>query len=965
MYKNYSKKYAYKPCRIIYYNSGRYTFFETNLDKNTILFGNNNAGKTSFLNGLQFFLLPEINLRKLHEKFHFAQKHDSAETYKYYFPEKNSFIIAEFENPFGKFLQIIFSGGNELEYHRIFTKATYEEVKNHFWDYKNNQVKEIDSNEFKAYLKTTENYKYVKTIDSIVDLIYSNDLNNEDRGRYSIVPTNSKYDSIRNIIKLAFNIDVINEEDLKEIIINYIESNLKSKKDVVDFDFNKLCDQQNLYKEELAHFSVIKNHTSLYERCHKNINILKELGPKIKKTHVDFYLLNENLKVKYKQEIEILIKEIEDLEKKHLISKEEYSKAEKEYTKQTTSLYNTQVMLNGKEDKYKNYLKTLSEHKLEGKSEIECFTYFENLIKSIDNDLLIIEDKNKIENEIQKIKTKIKKLTTENEERASLIENSQDKNIVYNQLEEKDSILLRILFPTYAKTKYTLSEKEKSAISALKDLVYYNNSNDSYYLFNKKLDKFEEKINIENEKLIIEENKSLIEKLNKELSDKNSLLTGEISKNKDKLIYDKSKLTNSYTILKTYNCVLDIEELKKEIEEIQKKIVDATKLRDSTKDSAINDNNAYITKENLLKQLKKDQEEHKNLYQEVQMLTEQLGVSVEMTEESVLSPHLTKLTKEAVDLFCKELKDSKTAKKEIRDDLIKFVDAGIIDDDDKLIIQSEMKAKDMFSIFNNKLVDIYENLEDRIKSVEMLMLSGFNDAYSAAENISEYRRHVLESMNEFNKDLIGVNVSNFSHISLKTNFNMRFDDFSSNFKNIDNHNPTEESMTTFFLKLRQLLDEIGLVEKLTLSKIIKGFTIKFHNIDGTVESSVQSNGTGIMANAVILSQLKNSLIKGGKNNSIFNYQIPIIIDEVSNIDNKNLKVLKNFLNDKDLIMFCATPTPSINADNNYESVIYLSTSLNNRIFSEKRPVVHCLPEDVLIKGIDNYEESYGEYKEGN
>ena len=965
MFKKQPINYAYKPCRIIYYNSGRYTFFETNLDKNTILFGSNNAGKTSFLNGLQFFLLPEINLRKLHDKFHFAQKHDAPETYKYYFPEKNSFIISEFENPFGKFLQIIFSGGNELEYHRIFTKATYEEVKNHFWDYENNKVKEIDSTEFKAYLKTTPHYKHVKTIDSIVELIYSNDINNEERGRYSLVPTNSKYESIRNIIKLAFNIDVIKDEDLKEIIINYIESNLKTKKDVVDFDFNKLCDQQNGYKEELGHFSVIKNHTNLYDRCNNNINILKKLGPKIKKSHVNFYLLDEKLKLKYNQDIQELTKEISELEEKHRISKEEYTKADKEYTQQVTGLSKTQIMLNGKEDKYKNYLKTISEHNLEGKSEIECFTYFEDLIKSIDADLLIIEDKTKIENEIHKIKTKIKKLITDNEERTSLIKNSQDKTIVYNQLSQEDSILLRILLPRYANTKYDLSEKEKIVISSFKDLVSYNSSNDFYYLFNKKLDKFEENIDIENEKKIITENNIVIEAMNKELENKNKMLTGDISKNKDKLIYDKNKLNNSYTIVKTYNCAVDIEDLKNEIVEIQKKIVEVTKLRDSTKEAATNDNNTYLTKENLLKQVKKDQEEHKNLYQKVQILTEQLGIKIEITETDVLTPDLNRLTQESVDLFCKELKDSTNAKKEIRSDLIKFVDAGIINDDDKIIIQSEMKAKDMFSIFNNKLVDIYENIEDRIKSVEMLMLSGFNDAYSAAENISEYRQHVLDSMNEFNKDLQGVNVSNFSHISLKTNFNMRFDDFSSNFKNIDNHNPTEESMTTFFLKLRQLLDEIDLVEKLTLSKIIKGFTIKFHNVDGTVESSIQSNGTGIMANAVILSQLKNFLIKGGKNNSIFNYQLPIIIDEVAKIDNNNLKVLKTFLNDKDLIMFCATTTPSINADNNYESVIYLSSSLNNTIFSEKRPVVHCLPEDVLIKVINTYEESSGEYKEGS
>jgi len=120
---------SYKPCRILYYNSCKYTFFETHLDKNTILFGNNNAGKTSFLNGLQFFLLPEVNFNNIDNKFNFKKKYTSEDSFKYYFPTNHSFIIAEFENAFGRFLQVIFSGRNQLEYARIFTKESYESVR--------------------------------------------------------------------------------------------------------------------------------------------------------------------------------------------------------------------------------------------------------------------------------------------------------------------------------------------------------------------------------------------------------------------------------------------------------------------------------------------------------------------------------------------------------------------------------------------------------------------------------------------------------------------------------------------------------------------------------------------------------------------------------------------------------------------------------------------------------------------
>lgn len=962
MYK-FETDYNYKPCRIIYYNSGRYTFFETNLDKNTILFGGNNAGKTSFLNGLQFFLLPEINLNRLHDKFHFDNKYTKKETYEYYFPSKESFIIAEFENAFGKFLQIIFRGNDDYEYHRIFTKAKYEDIKQNLWDSENNEIKEINATDFKDYLKTTDNYKYLRSIDSIIEVIYSNDINNEDRGRYAIVPINSKYENIRNIIKLAFNIDVIEDQELKHIFLNYIESNLKTKKDVIDFDFNKFCNKQLEYKADINHYSIIKNNLGIYNRCEKNITTLKDLGPRIKKNHIDFFLLNDNIVKNNNNDMQVILDDLTDLEEMHRESKEQYQKVEKELVSKTTTLEFLNKNLVQKETKYKNYIGVIQNFKLEGKSDVECLLYFDTLIKNIELDLNIIEDKSKIEAEISKITSKIKKLQIDIDERSAIVLDSQDSSIVYNQLSKEDSILLRTILPKLSNAKYTLNEKEKNVISSFKDLVNYNSTNETYYLFNKKLDKFEEKLDIELEKEIIESNKKSIEDLIKDRENKKNLLSEDISKNKEKLLLDKDRYNEFYLIVKNYNCVSEIEEMKAELSELQIKIKEITLLRDSTKTIATNNSNAFLTKDNLLKQLKKEQEEHNTLYQKVKISTESLGLSVEIKENDVMNPNIKYLTSELVDSFCKDLSDSTKAKKEIHNDLLKFVEVGIIEDDERLIIQSEMKARDMQLIFTGKLVGIYENIDEKMQSVDLAMRSGFNEAYEAAINISEYKKHVTESINQFNKDLSGIGVSNFKHISLEPNFNLRFADFNTYFNKFDNHNPTNETIDAFFTKMRQLLQEIGLIQKITLDKVINNFTIRYHNEDNSFETKGQSNGTSIMANAVILSQLKNELVKGGKH-SKFNYQLPIIIDEVANIDNNNLKVLKKFLNDKDLVMFCATPTPSINADNNYESVIYLSSTLNHKIFSDKRPVVHCLPEEVSIKKINSLEESFGEYKEG-
>lgn len=155
------------------------------------------------------------------------------------------------------------------------------------------------------------------------------------------------------------------------------------------------------------------------------------------------------------------------------------------------------------------------------------------------------------------------------------------------------------------------------------------------------------------------------------------------------------------------------------------------------------------------------------------------------------------------------------------------------------------------------------------------------------------------------------------------------------------------------------MDRFKITNKITTKDILKSVNIQFHK-DGFIERKSQSNGTSIMANSVILSQLKNEFIQGDKDKSIFSYFLPIIVDEVSNIDSSNLRTLKEFLIDKDLIMFCATPTPSISVDDNYDIMISLSAHGNHKVFDPNRNIVHFLPENIKIEKIDFEGEEFGE-----
>jgi len=58
--------------QLIFVNSAAYAYTEIRVDQHTALFGRNNLGKTSMLNALKLFLLPEENFNGCKKKFGFA-----------------------------------------------------------------------------------------------------------------------------------------------------------------------------------------------------------------------------------------------------------------------------------------------------------------------------------------------------------------------------------------------------------------------------------------------------------------------------------------------------------------------------------------------------------------------------------------------------------------------------------------------------------------------------------------------------------------------------------------------------------------------------------------------------------------------------------------------------------------------------------------------------------------------------
>ncbi len=86
----------YKVLRLVMVNSGSAAYVEIPIDETAALLSKNNKGKTSALNALKLFLLPEINFKACEKKFGFSsggKVYTGEESFSYYFPSATSFII--------------------------------------------------------------------------------------------------------------------------------------------------------------------------------------------------------------------------------------------------------------------------------------------------------------------------------------------------------------------------------------------------------------------------------------------------------------------------------------------------------------------------------------------------------------------------------------------------------------------------------------------------------------------------------------------------------------------------------------------------------------------------------------------------------------------------------------------------------------------------------------------------------
>ncbi|TGN39789.1 hypothetical protein [Marinobacter confluentis] len=297
--------------QLVFVNSAAYAYTQIRIDQHTALFGENNLGKTSMLNALKLFLLPEVNFRNCGSKFNFrgtnGNLYDGMSSFRYYFPEDRAFIILEAENPHGDFCIVLHRGGatDKMEYARLVVPCPYARLEALFWDVDAGgdggigaPVESMTLQGVKTVLREMDG-EPLSDPKTILERLFTNQPYDKKAGRYSLLPLRNgagkrEMDAWRKLVHLAFDISASDERTLPDTLATIIEGQKSRKEEELQLDLNAIVEEAHQLREEGDRITRIRNASDSWEKFDETFQDETQLRGQAAKAYAD---LNESVEV--------------------------------------------------------------------------------------------------------------------------------------------------------------------------------------------------------------------------------------------------------------------------------------------------------------------------------------------------------------------------------------------------------------------------------------------------------------------------------------------------------------------------------------------------------------------------------------------------------------------------------------------------------------------------------------------
>lgn len=905
--------------KLVLVDSAGFCYSEIELDKHTILLGEGNVGKSSLLNCIRLFLLPEVNFNKAKDKFNFrssnGDEYDKDQSFGHYFPTKYSHLIIEVEKVIGgkKYTHCqILSRGNNLAFERIFTTLAYNDIRSLFWQveaddqyYIGSRVDKLSTQEVFAKIKSQDKFCItVKDPQKLKDLMYARDILSDVAMRYSLFPLNDaseeNVESLRALILMLFDMKTSNKAVAKAVA-NLIEAEKKETTDALQFDIQSFMTAHDQLKEEEQKLTDIENKSNEYNELTQNYARYSELSS-AESQFVDLYLYLDNAIQTQSQNINESATRIKNYQlqlnpisaqiKEH---KQNIFAANKALSKAISTIEKTNKDIN----------KAEAELNLYGDMSLtEVVEILDEDISSSYEKIQSLKDNNARQNRIVKLQNQIDRYTIQQQQLEQDIANAE-----YTLVQQLPSDTITFLNSlnhqlSFANPGKLLRDQDRNAINNFQQL--FVDQGYSYAFFGQEI----RKSNTANNRDLARELDNIKSELLADISEKKSLenlgaenpliiekkLAG-LEKELNESLRIKQLITDlneNKTAIKIYaNQQRENQQILDELTPVIAKMsAQQTELASLIETERMTQAQLTQAQSELLA-VKGNADGTKQAYPKIQRQLEQQSVC-KNTPEALTLEYLYHLQT--------NLQAVEKLRTQIIDCLKGFVTQKFIEADDDLFNASPMPRviHDTFI----ELKRVYDEVED-----QRLLLRSKTKMHN--ESVSNYVdildknfEHINRFENQLNRAFKGISINDLKEIEVSIHIDNRFSNLIKEIHKSYNEFSDQTLSEQFYIRLQAFSDAFfknGERNKLVMSDIIKevSYRVKKDGHDGW-QTKQQSTSTTALINLKLVRMLLAKL----RADSCM-VQLPVIMDEAANINVDQYEWLLDDIRESGFFLFTA------------------------------------------------------------
>ncbi|WP_300496235.1 hypothetical protein [Marinobacter sp.] len=910
--------------RLVLVDSAGFCYVEIPVDNHGLILGPGNLGKSSLLNSLRLFLLPENNFKNSRKKFAFRNAsagsfYTNEESYQHYFPSQFSFLIMEAENPAGVHCQILYrDSASQLSYGRAFVPVGYDQLRPLFWngddeDGIGQAVPELSFSRLSENLKKlSKDTRLVNDPAKLKQMLYSSELMNADAVRYSVLPLGEsderRVQSLRTLILLLFEMKA-DDQAMANAVASIIEADKKFADDAFDFNIDDFLNRHDQLKQQQTQLNQIEKERTRFEKLQRDYwayqtllrsqhdfaafrdgvaNALQDIGARRKTAVEAFNEQNETLRH--------VLQALKKLEQDASGLKGEIRSADRRIKQAEQNQKDGELLLSQYGDNTLQEIEDIQKEELEGKK----------------GHLAALKSSAQAEIRLEQIQRNKQEL----ERKLDTLKDRESKQQwqLQNQLDEAAAAPLRAVDArlVMASPGQDLDADSKATIEAFARLFVPNDRGfdwfDAEYQAQpaRQTDFAEQRRHIEGELHGLEKERS-------ELAD-----TANQEHDRPRLIERTEK---------------EIRAIEKDLDTLSRYPSAATTLRDATEEKqAAAEQLAKLEEQARLEQEKQDavQQKAAKAKAEKERVEERerelAGLSRSVGTVEHRFPHLKTAEAEqpldieqvsvaAFDDLQTQLDDLEERRRSILDHLRQFVYLGIHDDAEGEL-QKDGPASSVIRETFKSLSDLFAGMAERWNVLEQQVGIHNETVASYRQALKSNHEHIARFEAQLNRELDGVRINDLVEIRVDIHTDPKFRNLVEEANNIDPYGNQLQS-DAFYDRLRvfvaDFFGEQGGSKRLTMDRVITGISYRTRKENAAnLDKKGQSTSTTALINLELVYRLLKRVLYPGVQLSF-----PMVLDELASVDISQMPSLLDRLCNQGFNLFSAA-THSASAE-----VIYL------------------------------------------